>query len=331
MRATLVFLETVTTGQKEIGRIAWDGKKLSGPKNLIDEFVWPLESPSPEEIEGLLDQAESRYDGRRCRAKLERPGKKGGPGSGHHRHPGRPGEVGGSKPTGRAPEEAGKPRASAAPKPQLEQGGEPKPRTEPKTETEPEVRVGITSDRPGKEDTLVLAEMREFIKRMKAAGIKNLKVIFGRGGWDGGGEATWVTSYDGDGEAKRIILEAAREYDQDAVLFMYRAEEGEAGASPKTSFRFSTMLSDQEIELVEVELKDRKVGGWTWYNGTAGSRLMVANVPQWTDRSGDEHSSVMDGVLGDLQGAGFGVQSQTSWLRAEVIERNDYDLLLGTQ
>ena len=58
--------------------------------------------------------------------KLKAPAKKGGPGSGHFDHPGRPGEVGGSKPTGRAPEKPlkGPAKPKAPPSPEEESGGD---------------------------------------------------------------------------------------------------------------------------------------------------------------------------------------------------------------
>lgn len=232
---------------------------------------------------------------------------KGGPGSGHFRHPGRPGKVGGSTPTGRAPVVRGARRPAAA---------------------EPEVSVGITSDRPGKTREQVWAEMRAFVRRMEAIGVKNLKVVMGRGGWEGGGEATWVTSFDGDGEAKRIIIETAKQYDQDAVLLMYRAEEGAEGVTPKTSFRFGGILSDQEITRIEQELVERKIGGWTWYNGKQGSTLMMACVAQWGCES-DTHQGAMADLLADVDLAGYGITSQTGWLRNEVFERDDYDRFLS--
>lgn len=75
----------------------------------------------------------SEADRERWRKVFARRGaEKGGPGSGHFRHPGRPGEVGGSKPTGRAAEPPSERPAAAEGEPE----GEPEP-AKPKIEPDP--------------------------------------------------------------------------------------------------------------------------------------------------------------------------------------------------
>jgi hypothetical protein len=111
---------------------------------------------------------------------------------------------------------------------------------------------------------------------------------------------------------------------------MNRATEGQEGVSPKFTLNFGVILSDQEIARVEQEIIDRGFGGWTWYDTTRGSSVMIACVPQWGCVSA-AHRHGMTDLVADADLAEYKLEAKEGWLRTEVVERQDYDRILGQE
>jgi hypothetical protein len=149
-------------------------------------------------------------------------------------------------------------------------------------------RVGITSDRPGKESKLVFEEMRAFSKELhKITSVKNVSVTPGLGGWEGTRESAWIVSYEGNGNAMRLIARTAKEKEQEAVIF---AREG--GDEPISTFAFSDRVTPDERGNVEDLLVEAGVG-WSWLRLPGGQpTLMIMNVPQYGGVA-EEHRTAM--------------------------------------
>jgi hypothetical protein len=244
---------------------------------------------------------------RDVRAVKEMPTEKliqrGGPGSGHHGHRGRPGEVGGSLPSGAA--------------------GPSKPLG--KTE------VGITSAKPGKPSRQVFNEMRKFEDRLKKLRtVRNPSVKPGLGGWEGGREPTWIVSYEGNGQAIREIAKTAKKFDQDAVLFMREASG--RGGSPIVTWRFTDPVTPEERDAVENLLIEMGIGGWTWFRTPDGhSSLKAVAIPQW---GGDpqKHLSSSRRLRQLFQSINMPHEYEEGRVEVDILQRegeNAYDEILG--
>jgi hypothetical protein len=182
---------------------------------------------------------------------------RGGPGSGHFGHEGRPGEVGGSKPSGGS-----------------ESSGEKGRR-----------RVGLTSARPGRPEDQVFQDMEEFAAALaKIQGVENPQVVAGTGGWEGGEEPTWVIEFSGNGQATSLIAQTAKKYDQDGVLLMDPCR-ADADCSPVVDFHFNSRLSEQQRDQIQQWLVEEGIGGWTWYSNNGKPSLRAVAVPQWGGNS----------------------------------------------
>ena len=138
-------------------------------------------------------------------------------------------------------------------------------------------RVGITSARPGKPSGQVFEEMGVFSGELnKIPTIKNVSVTPGVGGWEGERESAWIVSYEGNGNAMRLIARTAKEKEQEAVIF---AREG--GEEPISTFAFSDRVTPDERDKVEGLLVEAGVG-WSWLRLPGGQpTLMIMNVPQY--------------------------------------------------
>lgn len=138
--------------------------------------------------------------------------------------------------------------------------------------------VGVTSARPGKESGQVFEEMRSFAGELnQIPTIKNVSVTPGLGGWQGGRESTWVVSYEGNGDAMRLIARTAKLHEQEGVLFTRPG-----GDEPVSSFAFSDRVTPNERDEVENLLSEVGVGGWQWFRLPSGNpTLRIVNVPQY--------------------------------------------------
>ncbi len=161
------------------------------------------------------------------------------------------------------------------------------PGTHPGTGTSQEVHgkggggvtsVGVTSARPGKASGQVFEEMRGFASQLnEIPTIKNVSVSPGLGGWEGGRESTWVVTYDGNGDAMRLIARTAMEHEQEGVLFTR-----EGGDDPVSTFAFSDPVRPNERDEVNNVLGEVGIGGWQWFRLPGGQpTLRIVNVPQW--------------------------------------------------
>lgn len=149
-------------------------------------------------------------------------------------------------------------------------------------------RVGITSARPGKPSGQVFEEMGVFASQLKEIPtIKNVSVTPGIGGWEGTRESSWIVSYEGNGDAMRLIARTAKEKEQEAVIF---AREG--GDEPISTFAFSDRVTPDERGKVEDLLVEAEVG-WSWLRLPGGKpTLMIMNVPQYGGVA-EEHRTAM--------------------------------------
>lgn len=138
--------------------------------------------------------------------------------------------------------------------------------------------VGVTSARPGKESGRVFEEMRSFAGELnQIPTIKNVSVTPGLGGWQGGRESTWVVSYEGNGDAMRLIARTAKLHEQEGVLFTRPG-----GDEPVSSFAFSDRVTPNERDEVENLLSEAGIGGWQWFRLPSGNpTLRIVNVPQY--------------------------------------------------
>ena len=216
--------------------------------------------------------------------------RKGGPGSGNFGHEGRPGQVGGSGDGGGSGEDTHR----------------------------PETRVGVTSARPGKAPEKIREQMGEFTADLGKTPAKNVSVEEGRGAWNGDHEITWVTSYDGNGEAMRTCAKYGAETEQDSVLFMKQSSEDDPAALPVSHLRLSGKeVDDQYIEEIEAKLVEADVGYWTWTKDTSGNpTIMIAAVKFFGDTR-ESHAETI-GKVKELMGSGVAGE-RVEWRRNELV------------
>ena len=223
---------------------------------------------------------------------------KGGAGSGHWSHAGRQGQRGGSAVRGSGSAQRG-PHG---------------------------VQAGITSHKEGKPIEQVRTEMRQFTAKLKALpGVRNVSVQEGRGGWKGGSEPTWVTHYEGNGDALALLAATGKRFDQDGVLVMRFVDKGHPNAQPLDQIGFNKNLGSREMGAIERVLVSQGVKAWTWSRDTQGrSRLQVACVPQW---DGDAHAQTraMEGTVKKLSNAGITVRSSRAYIDPLVMDASNYD------
>ena len=175
--------------------------------------------------------------------------------------------------------------------------------------------------RGGKTIEQVKEEMGEFRSLLEKTPVENLSVQLGTGGWEGGSEPTWVTQYDGDGEALRVLAQAGKKWDQDAVLVMKHVTKG---GQPQTRLSFAEAMSEPEMRGVEKILVSEGIGGWTWAQGKSGPTLIATSIPQW---GGEEraHLKASNTVQGILKESGYDVSMKTLRVDVTVMERDTYD------
>jgi hypothetical protein len=211
---------------------------------------------------------------------------KGGPGSGNFGHGGRPGAVGGSSPS---------------------------------------TRVGITSARPGKPNAQVAREKLDFEHDLKETPARNVSVTLGRGGWDGGWEPTFVTSYDGNGKAFEMLVGKAKQYDQDGLIIMNRVPKGTPDSNPVTTFGIGERIGPTQYAQIEKILTDHDFGGWTWTKGKDGkSQLILACVPEYGMEKGKfaTDSATVKGLISAMYPK---TKTYTENRKVHLIKDSQYD------
>ena len=75
--------------------------------------------------------------------------------------------------------------------------------------------------------------------------------MLGRGGWEGGGEPTFVTSYNGNGDTFNYLVNKARDYDQDGILFMGRVKKGDPDSSPVSTYTLGEIIQKNQYAKIE--------------------------------------------------------------------------------
>ena len=187
------------------------------------------------------------------------------------------------------------------------------------------VRVGITSARPGKSVEQVAKEMQPFKQGLEDIdGVTDVQVDMGRGGWEGGGEDTWVTQYNGNGEAISHIAKPAKAFDQDGAVVFERVSKNHPDAEPSSFYGFQRSLDAKERVAVEGVLNAHGQGGWTWVERNGKTTLNAANVPQW---GGDKktHLANETSINSTLTEAGFNVKLKTEYNKVTTLDEGNYD------
>jgi hypothetical protein len=185
--------------------------------------------------------------------------------------------------------------------------------------TEPEIRVGITSYRAGGSTHEVYRKMQEFEKILIAIpGVRDAKVSFGSGIY-GGVEPTWVVSYKGNGKARAMIAQTAKDNDQDAVLMLTAATGSEA--SPMTHFTIEDKVTPQ-LKKDIVDFLSSKEMGMTWFKRSGKVSFFIASVPQF----GNEDRKILEGINGVhdlLNQKGIKVQRKDIMIKPIVMTKED--------
>jgi hypothetical protein len=216
---------------------------------------------------------------------------KGGPGSGHHGHTGRPGQRGGSAPG----------RADA-----------------------PRFQIGITSAREGRPLSQIKKEMGQFREALGATSVENLSVELGTGAWEGGSEPTWVTRYRGNGAATKVLAATGKKHNQDAVLVMRRTRAGEEG-QPLSEFLFKQELDTTQFQAIGDVLAANGFGGWTWGRRGGKTLLQIAHIPEWSDFDVSGHRAASEAVKDALSGMGYAASLGTEQIQTTIMDDSNYD------
>lgn len=179
--------------------------------------------------------------------------------------------------------------------------------------------VGITSARPGKPSKEVFAQMRGFERDLKAIPtVSSVRVQPGLGAWEGGSEPTWVVSYRGNGEARRLLAKTGRQYNQDAVLVL-SGTHGTSG-SPMVEFAFEGAVRMNTRKAIHKVLVGAGLGGWTWMKSSGKTVLRAVCVPQWggVEMAHMKASKQVSDTLGRL---GLKHTTRVRRVRVEILER----------
>lgn len=189
--------------------------------------------------------------------------------------------------------------------------------------------VGITSARPEKGGRAVFDDMRGFEASLKAVkGVTNVKVSPGLGAWEGGSEPTWVVSYRGNGEARRLLARTGKQFNQDGVLLMKPCRG--RGCDPAVELHFDRGVGGAARDAVHGILKTHGMGGWTWYKSGGQTVLRMVSVPAWGgDRAA--HLAASRDISASLARAGLTHKARLRGVRAEVLTRENYDTVIGGQ
>ncbi len=266
--------------------IGWEKKRnFSAKVAAVDD---------PEAGEGHVSTLNSSEPVVTFAEKIERmvTRRKGGPGSGNFGHSGRPGEVGGSA--------------------DGEGGGEDTRR--------PVMRVGITAKRPERSDERVREIMQSFSSDLNKTPAKNVSISEGRGAWNGDHEPTWVTSYDGNGEAMRTCVKYGAETEQDSVLFMRQSSEDDPKALPVSYLSLSDEVNVDAafVEEIEAELVKADVGYWTWTRDEAGKPVIMTAAVRVFGHTRESHATSIN-TFKSLAGSKIITGTRVEWRRNEFV------------
>lgn len=193
--------------------------------------------------------------------------------------------------------------------------------------------VGISSRRPPDDvkhhrPNAVVAEAMLRVKAQlkKIPGVTRVSVVPALGQWGDGDEFSWAVSYDGNGEARRLMAATGKKWNQDGVLLIKRSK------GPSDSM--------WEMEFTHVPLKVRRalapalskhLSGWTWFKREGKTVLRSVSVPAWGGKN-NRHQAARVRLENVFRRAGLAVSSKAiPGYRTEVLERSgahSYDTVL---
>jgi hypothetical protein len=152
----------------------------------------------------------------------------------------------------------------------------------------------------------------------------DVSVSVGTGGWEGGSEDTWATTFRNGPEALSVIAKHAKAHDQDAAIVMKGARKGDPGAVPHQRLRFDRFLDGDTMRGVEADLVGNGIGGWTWTQESGNSVLVVQTISDW---GGDPESDLasVQGLRAALGSVGINTRYQLDWMQVTIMERDTYD------
>jgi hypothetical protein len=198
-------------------------------------------------------------------------------------------------------------------------------------------QVGITSARPKgdpgfKSQRQVFRDGRQFAAALNALpGVSHVKVSPGFGAWKGGKEASWVTSYRGNGEATKLLAATGKRFNQDAVLVLKGATA--ANRHPVAEWTFARPVTAARRDAIGLKLAAHGLTGWTWYKAGGKQALRAVSVPAWGGTTA-AHLSAARKVTRDLARYS-GTTHAVHYVAVKVMEKNgkrSYDRILkGTK
>lgn len=195
-------------------------------------------------------------------------------------------------------------------------------------------RVGITSyraiDKPDHRPVgeTVGPDFERFATALRAIPtISHVSVKRGTGAWKGAWEPTWIVGYRGNGEARRLLAETAKRYNQDSVLLMHRSARAK---DPAVELQFSQKVSHAERDAINELLAAEKIGAWTWGRRGINTVLRSVAVPDWGGKA-DKHLLAMGRVSRAIDDLGYAHQRRVKHVETETWNRDDgdYDRAIG--
>ena len=207
----------------------------------------------------------------------------------------------------------------------------------------PVTRVGITSFRTSAGDggdftnRQVYRRMGEFKERLeKIKGVTDTEVRPAVGAWmddvtgDLGSEPSWAVSYSGNGEARRLAAEFGSEkygYNQDAVLMIYESDQEESNGV-SVVLEFEGAVSSNQRDLISNLAGESGMGGWTWSKQDAKTQLTMTSVDSWGTKV-NAHLAMVDKIVqGIKESAEILLESNTTYVRTEVLDESNYESIV---
>lgn len=197
-------------------------------------------------------------------------------------------------------------------------------------------RVAMTSQRgegdPGHmANKEVFQHMKTFEGQLKGLpGVINVSVKPGVGGWEGGSESMWQIYYKGNGEARKLVAQTAKKFNQDAVLILNKCK-GE-DCQPAVELSFAGGVSGTIRDHVHKVLVANGIGGWTWMKSAQGKTVLrMVSVPQWGGEA-KKHQAATAAVSKQLREDGLKNHRRVHPVKVSIMEREgaqSYDSIIG--
>lgn len=138
------------------------------------------------------------------------------------------------------------------------------------------------------------------------------------GQWHGGSEFSWAVSYDGNGQARRLLAKTAQQWNQDAVLLLKRTDGAKHDAIWEMTFDHVPLA----VRTALAEPMGKYLGGWTWFKRGGQTVLRSASVPAWGSTN-KAHASARVRIAEVFRRVGLPPRSvvHISGYKAEVLQR----------